>query len=115
MDPHHLEEFKQEHEQLCADGFRVLAIATKDQEPRSAAAGGTPYGKSDECDLTLQGYVAFLDPPRESAAAAIQALQGHGVTVKVVTGDNDIVARKICKEVGLATDVRTYSAMKLSA
>ena len=104
LDPRHLEEFKREHEQLCADGFRVLAIATKDQGPRSAAAGGTPYGKTDECDLTLQGYVAFLDPPRDSAAAAIQALQRHGVTVKVVTGDNDLVARKICKEVGLVTD-----------
>ena len=104
LDPNHLEEFKKEHEQLCSDGFRVLAIATKEQGPRSAAAGGTPYGKTDECDLTLQGYVAFLDPPRDSAAAAIQALQRHGVTVKVVTGDNDLVARKICKEVGLPPD-----------
>jgi len=52
----------------------------------------------------LNGYVAFLDPPKETATAAIKALQGHGVGVKVVTGDNDLVARKICKEVGLSTD-----------
>ncbi|HVO69661.1 MAG TPA: magnesium-translocating P-type ATPase, partial [Aggregatilineaceae bacterium] len=104
LDPTHVEEFEKEHAQLCADGFRVLAIATKDQEPRRPVAGATPYGKADERELTLQGYVAFLDPPRDSAAAAIQALQRHGVTVKVVTGDNDLVARKICKEVGLAAD-----------
>ena len=53
----------------------------------------------------MNGYVAFLDPPKETAAAAIKALQSHGVSVKVVTGDNDLVARKICKEVGLDTSV----------
>jgi Mg2+-importing ATPase len=52
----------------------------------------------------LNGYVAFLDPPKETATAAIKALRDHGVSVKVVTGDNDLVARKICKEVGLSTD-----------
>ena len=65
----------------------------------------TPYSKEDERDLILNGYVAFLDPPKETAAAAIKALQSHGVSVKVVTGDNDLVARKICKEVGLDTSV----------
>ena len=105
LDPRHVEDFTKEHELLCADGFRVLAIATKDLSPRATGAGDTtPYGKADECDLVLQGYVAFLDPPRDSAAKAIQALQRHGVAVKVVTGDNDLVARKICKEVGLATE-----------
>src|SRR5579864_8380549 len=105
LDPRHVEDFTKEHELLCADGFRVLAIATKDLSPRATGAGDTtPYGKADECDLVLQGYVAFLDPPRDSAAKAIQALQRHGVALKVVTGDNDLVARKICKEVGLATE-----------
>jgi Mg2+-importing ATPase len=47
---------------------------------------------------------AFLDPPKETAAA-IRTLQGHGVAVKVVTGDNELVARKICKEVGLPTEL----------
>ena len=105
MDPRHIEDLKKEYERLSADGFRVLAIATKDVAPRGAVAGdATPYGKADECDLILQGYVAFLDPPKDSATAAIQALQRHGVTVKVVTGDNDLVARKICKEVGLSAE-----------
>ena len=106
MDQPHIEELKKEHERLSADGFRVLALAVKDGEPRAAVAGAaTPYGKADECDLVLQGYVAFLDPPKETAGAAIKALQAHGVRVKVITGDNDLVARKVCKEVGLSTDV----------
>ena len=105
LDAAHLEDFKKEHEQLCAEGFRVLAIATKDLPPRGMAAGTTtPYSNADECDLILHGYVAFLDPPKDGAAAAIQALQGHGVTVKVVSGDNDLVARKIGKEVGLSAE-----------
>ena len=70
----------------------------------SSPATPRPTRKADECDLILNGYVAFLDPPKETATAAIQALQGHGVTVKVVTGDNDLVARKICTEVGLSTE-----------
>ncbi|HTN76664.1 MAG TPA: magnesium-translocating P-type ATPase, partial [Pirellulaceae bacterium] len=105
MDHSHMETLKREYEKLSADGFRVLAIASKEIEPRGVVAGdATPYTKADECDLILNGYVAFLDPPKESARAAIQALQDHGIAVKVITGDNELVARKICKEVGLATD-----------
>ena len=104
MDHAHIDELKKEHERLSADGFRVLAIATKDVAPRVVAEHATPYSKADECELILNGYVAFLDPPKETAKAAIKALQGHGVEVKVVTGDNDLVARKICKEVGLSTE-----------
>ncbi len=58
----------------------------------------------NECDLILKGYIAFLDPPKDSAAKAIDALQQHGVTVKVLTGDNDLVTRKVCREVGLNAD-----------
>ena len=105
MDHAHIDGLKKEYEQLSADGFRVLAIASKDIEPRGIVAGdATPYSKADECDLILNGYAAFLDPPKETAAAAIKALQGHGVAVKVITGDNDLVARKICTEVGLFTE-----------
>ncbi|MGC2578592.1 MAG: HAD-IC family P-type ATPase, partial [Terrimicrobiaceae bacterium] len=60
--------------------------------------------KEDERDLILKGYVAFLDPPKVSTAKAIEALQKHGVTVKVLTGDNDLVTRKVCREVGLKAD-----------
>lgn len=98
-------DLQEEYEQLSADGFRVLAIASKEAEPRGVTTGdGTPYSKADECDLVLNGYVAFLDPPKDTAAEAIRVLQQHGVTVKVVTGDNDLVARKICREVGLSTE-----------
>lgn len=73
--------------------------------PRGVVAGdATPYGIADESDLILMGYVAFLDPPKESATAAIAALQAHGVSVKVITGDNERVARKICTDVGLASE-----------
>ncbi len=105
MDHQHIVDLRAEHERLSADGFRVLAIATRDEPARAAVAhGATPYSKADERDLVLRGYVAFLDPPKESAAAAIAALQQHGVSVKVVTGDNDLVARKVCREVGLPAD-----------
>jgi Mg2+-importing ATPase len=80
---------------LNEDGLRVLAIATKKVEKRAA------YSKSDECDLVLTGYIAFLDPPKETAVEAITALRQHGVTVKVLTGDNDLVTRKVCTEVGI--------------
>jgi P-type Mg2+ transporter len=97
MDALNLEALEQEHARLCADGFRVLAIASKDVPSRGAA----PYGKADEAELVLHGYAAFLDPPKPSAGPAIRALLGHGVTVKVLSGDNDLVARKVCREVGL--------------
>lgn len=105
MDHAQIDILKREHEKLSADGFRVLAIACKDVAPRTASAdGGTPYSRSDESALVLQGYVAFLDPPKETAAAAIGSLERLGVRVKVLTGDNELVARKICREVGLPTE-----------
>ncbi len=68
-------------------------------EPRNAG-----YGANDEHDLVLNGYLAFLDPPKDTAAAAIRGLHQYGIAVKVVTGDNDLVARKVCADVGLSTD-----------
>lgn len=62
------------------------------------------YSTDDERDLILKGYVAFLDPPKESAAPAIAALHRHGVVVKVLTGDNAMVARTVCRDVGLADE-----------
>ncbi len=77
-------------------GFRVLAIAQKNHP----SPVGT-FGIKDECDMVLIGYLAFLDPPKETAADAIKALKVHGVTTKILTGDNDKVTRTICKQVGL--------------
>jgi len=98
MDPLLIRELKEEYNSLSADGFRVLAIAYADFEPRPT------YSRNDERDLILKGYVAFLDPPKETAAPAIAALKQHGVSVKILTGDNDLVSRKICVEVGIPTD-----------
>lgn len=84
---------------LNEDGFRVIAVAYKEMPiPQDSIPN---YGIKDECDLTLVGYLAFLDPPKESASQAIAALQEHGVAVKIITGDNEIVTRKICREVDL--------------
>ncbi len=58
----------------------------------------------DEADLTLLGYVAFLDPPKDSASEAIAALRRQGVSVKILTGDNEVIAGKVCRDVGLAVD-----------
>jgi len=98
MDPVMLEDLKEEYDKLSADGFRVLAIAYRDCESKQV------YGKEDEEALILKGYIAFLDPPKETTAAAIAALQRHGITVKVLTGDNELVSRKICAQVGLSLD-----------
>ena len=104
LDAAHIAELRAEYDRLSAEGFRVLAIAIKEVAPRVAGHGATPYGTADEHELVLQGYVAFLDPPKETSAGAIRALQSHGVAVKVITGDNEIVARKVCRDVGLAVD-----------
>jgi Mg2+-importing ATPase len=105
MDHPHIEGLQKEYDRLSGDGFRVLALATRDAPPHGIVAGhATPYGKADERDLVLEGYVAFLDPPKDSAKAAIAALERHGVAVKVITGDNELVTCNVCKQVGLATD-----------
>jgi len=93
-----IDDLKEEYEQLSNDGFRVLALGYKDLKPRPT------YSKDDEKELILKGYVAFLDPPKETAVAAIEALSRHGVAVKVLTGDNELVSRKICREVGIPTE-----------
>jgi Mg2+-importing ATPase len=83
---------------LSEDGFRVLAVATKKMGAQNT------FTKADECDLCLTGYLAFLDPPKDTASKAINALRQHGVAVKVLTGDNDLVTRKVCSEVGIHAD-----------
>jgi Mg2+-importing ATPase len=99
LDASHLVQMQQQTARLNADGFRVIAVAYKDLPDRRPA-----YHTADESDLILLGHVAFLDPPKESARTAIAALAQSGVRVKILTGDNDIIARKICREVGVLTD-----------
>lgn len=91
-------DLKEEYDDLGRDGFRVLALAYRDLDPRPT------YSKADEAELILRGYVAFLDPPKESARPALAALRDRGITVKVLTGDNELVSQKICREVGLTVE-----------
>jgi len=85
--------------ELNSEGFRVVAVAYKKiQSPKER------YEPSDEKDLILVGFLAFLDPPKESAKTAISALNDYGIKVKILTGDNELVARKVCAEVGLKVD-----------
>ena len=99
LDESHFAQAKDTTAKLNADGFRVIAVAFKEMPPAQAA-----YSVADEANLTLLGYIAFLDPPKETAAPAIAALKARGVQVKILTGDNDIVSRKICHDVGLPVD-----------
>ncbi|MDN3224225.1 magnesium-translocating P-type ATPase [Pseudomonas nunensis] len=78
------------------EGLRVVAVAAR-HTPKDQAV----YSIADEQQMTLIGYVAFLDPPKESTAPALRALAAHGIAVKVLTGDNELVTAKICREVGL--------------
>lgn len=80
------------------DGFRVLAVGVKDI---SASQTKAQYSVQDEQSLAIRGFLTFLDPPKESAYEAISALNEHGVGVKVLTGDNEIITIKVCREVGL--------------
>jgi len=88
------------HDHLNREGLRVIAVARRElvsdiSKPRTVA---------DEADMVLAGYIAFLDPPKDSAKDAVDALKRSGVNVKVLSGDNEIVTRGVCKWVGIRID-----------
>jgi Mg2+-importing ATPase len=89
----------EEYEALSSDGYRVVAIAYREY-PREK----TVFSVADESNLILLGYIAFFDPPKDSAAMAIEGLRKMGVQTKILTGDNALVTRKVCRDVGLAVD-----------
>ena len=90
------ERLQQVTRELNEDGLRVVAVAMKELPPEQVV-----YSPADESELTLMGYIAFLDPPKESTAPALEALAAHGVVIKVLTGDNELVTAEICRQVGL--------------
>ena len=103
-------------EALADEGMRVLGVARKN-EP----AGAATLTVADERDMVLIGYLAFLDPPKESSAAAIRALAAHGVATKVLTGDSPRVASHVCRAIGIdaehvltGVDVETMNDDKLA-
>ncbi len=85
-------------QKLSADGFRVLGVATRKVEQQNA------YALAAEQDMTLAGFAAFLDPPKEGILAVLDALKKNGVSVVIMTGDNQYVTQKVAHDVGLATD-----------
>jgi P-type Mg2+ transporter len=97
MDPAMLERVQRFAREMNQDGLRVVAVAMKELPPAQSR-----YSVADEACLTLIGYIAFLDPPKDSAAPALKALAAHGVGVKVLTGDNELVTAYVCSQVGLA-------------
>lgn len=96
LDESRLMRFKKVLRELNQSGLRVIAVAMKEMP-----AEQTLYSVADESGLTLIGYIAFLDPPKESTAPALEALAANGITVKVLTGDNELVTVEIARQVGL--------------
>jgi Mg2+-importing ATPase len=86
---------------LNAEGFRVIALSYK-QMP--GATDKPEYSVKDESDLVLLGFLAFLDPPKDTAAEALRRLQERSVDVKILTGDNEIITAYICKQVGMPVE-----------
>jgi len=105
LQPELLARLKDVTAQLNGEGLRVVGVAA-----RALNSGQSVYGVADESDLILIGYIAFLDPPKESTAPALRALKDNGIEVKILTGDNALVTAKICREVGLPV-----AGMKLGA
>jgi Mg2+-importing ATPase len=86
-----------EYRHLSADGYRVLAIAYREFDRTKQV-----FAVADESEMTLLGYIAFFDPAKETSAKAIEALTRSGVAVKILTGDNELVTRKVCTDVGMS-------------
>jgi Mg2+-importing ATPase len=94
-DPRTLEQARRTYEGFSARGFRVLAVGSRQVEAKAR------YTPEDESGLTLAGFVAFSDPPLPGTAATLSALKRDGIQVKIITGDNELVAQQVCAAVGL--------------
>lgn len=90
--------FEEQFKKLSSDGLRVLAVAWRD------IASQDVYGKDDEKELVLAGFVTFVDPLQKDAAELIETLKNDGVRIMILTGDNDLVTRHVCNQVGLKAD-----------
>ena len=108
LDDSMLRRIRRVTDNLNRQGLRVVAVASKFLPAREG-----DYQRIDESDLILEGYIAFLDPPKETTAPALKALKNSGITVKILTGDSELVAAKVCREVGLdAGEVVTGSEIE---
>jgi Mg2+-importing ATPase len=86
---------KKKYDEFSRDGFRVLGIAYKEAKAKDA------YSQHDEADLIFRGFAAFLDPPKSTAKEAIAKMETLGIKLKILSGDNELVTEKICREVGV--------------
>ena len=108
---------EQKYQDYSAEGLRVLGIAYKRLKEEK-----TVYSINDENDMVFLGFVAFLDPPKETAKQSLQMLTKSGIELKVLTGDNELVTRKVCDElhyevkgVALGNDIANMSDEALTA
>jgi P-type Mg2+ transporter len=95
LDPDARRRCRKTFDDLSAQGFRVLGVAYRSMEAQAT------YGVRDECSLVFAGYLAFADPPNPDAAASLTTMKRDGVELKILTGDNELVARHVCEQVGL--------------
>ncbi|MEJ5293021.1 MAG: magnesium-translocating P-type ATPase [Candidatus Methanosuratincola sp.] len=84
-----------QYRRLSAEGFRVLAIAYRKLKERKPS-----YSTGDETEMVFLGLVAFLDPPKEDASESLKLLRGAGIELKILTGDNELVTKKVCDDLG---------------
>lgn len=98
FDEQRREQARDTYRNLSSDGYRVLGVAIR-QAPEQPA-----YKKDDEREMTLIGFAAFLDPPKEGVSRTLEALKKDGIEVLIMTGDNEYVTQKIADDVGLPTD-----------
>ena len=84
-----------EYHALSADGFRVLAVTVKPIEDKNI------YDKTDESEVTILGFIAFLDPPKKSVSDTLKRLENYGIEIKIITGDNELVTQKIAQDIHL--------------
>jgi Mg2+-importing ATPase len=103
LTPEHIEEARSLVRKLNEDGFRVLTLAYK-MVTTESETGTHTFSVRDESSLILLGFLAFFNPPRESANEALQKLHSHNIDVKILTGDNEVVTGSICRQVGLPAE-----------
>ena len=89
---------RKEYEKLSKDGFRVLAVSIK-----KLKAEKNIYTKADEKDMSFVGFVAFFDPPKKTVTESLKMLEAHGIEIKIITGDNELVTEKVSRDIYLPT------------
>lgn len=103
------------YRKLSMGGYRVLAIAYRSIDSKAS------YGTDDEQDMVFMGLLAFMDPPKETVAKTVRRMKEHGITIKIITGDNELVSHRIAQEIGfhvsgvlLGSDIERLSDRELA-